>query len=48
MNKLFGLDRKSQYKTNNYAIFNLFMLYSAKFMSKWLKNQQKCPKMSTI
>ena len=42
MNNLFGLDRKSGFKTNNY------LLKSANNMKKWLKNYKKCPKMATI
>ena len=29
MNKLFGLDQKSQFKRNNYSLFYLVMLNSA-------------------
>ena len=32
MNKLFGLDRKSRFKTNNYSFFYLLMSNSAKNM----------------
>ena len=33
---------------NNYSIFYLFMLNSAKYMSKLLKKEHECPKMATI
>ena len=42
MNKLFGLDRKSQFKMNNLFAFYLLMLNSAKHV----KMAQKLPKMS--
>ena len=47
-NKLFGLDRKSQFKTNNYSFFYLLMSNSAKNMWKWLKNVPKCPLFDSI
>ena len=45
MNKLFGLDRKSRFKTNNYSFFYLLMLTSAK---KHVKMSQKCLNMAAI
>ena len=39
MNKLFGSDRKYQFKMNNYSNSYLFMSNSA----KWLKNVTKYP-----
>ena len=41
MNKLFGLDQKSQIKTNNYSFF-----FSVKWCTKHAKMAQKWPKMS--
>ena len=48
MNKLFGYDRKSQFKMNNYLFFYLFMSNSAKSKLKWFKNERKCEKITTI
>ena len=46
--KRISLDWKSQFRTNKYSHFCLFMLNSAKKMSKWLKNEQKCSKIPII
>ena len=50
-NTLFGLDQKSQFKTNNCLIFPhffMFMSNSAKNMLKWVKYEQKRPKIPNI
>ena len=43
MNKLFGLDWKSRFETNNYKFFYFIKLNSVENMSKLVK---KCPKIT--
>ena len=51
MIKLFGLDRKSQFKMNNYLCFYLFLLNSEKACqngSRMNKIDPKCPLFDSI
>ena len=46
--KTIWLRLEKSIQMNNYLIFYLFTLNSAKNMSKWVKNEQKCPKITNI
>ena len=47
-NKLFYLDWKSRFKTNNYSNFYLFMLNSSKNTSNGPKVSKNVPQYSTV